>query len=115
MDSTNTVTRRRFLSLTAASAASIFTSRAGAQGQLTVALYGGRFGEAIREGSIKAFQEKTGAKVLEEQGVSTVTLGKMRQQKGSPAIDVAWIDGGVSEMAEAEGLVDAIDLSALSQ
>lgn len=109
-----TVTRRRFLSLTAAGAATVLTSRAGAQGQLTVALYGGRFGEAIREGSIKAFQEKTGAKVLEEQGVSTVTLGKMRQQKGSPAVDVAWIDGGVSEMAETEGLVDAIDLSALS-
>jgi putative spermidine/putrescine transport system substrate-binding protein len=108
------VSRRRFLSLTVAGAATTLASQATAQGQITVAIYGGRFGEAIREGSIKAFQEKTGAKVLEEQGVSTVTLGKMRQQKGNPSIDVAWIDGGVSELALAEDLADPIDLSALS-
>jgi putative spermidine/putrescine transport system substrate-binding protein len=110
----NLFTRRRFLSLCAGGLASaVGASRAAAQGQLTVALYGGRFGEGIREGSIKAFQQATGGRVLEEQGVSMVTLGKLRQQKGNPAIDVAWIDGGVSELAQAEGLVDAIDLGAL--
>ena len=110
----NPLTRRGFLSLCAGGLASgVGASRAAAQGQLTVALYGGRFGEGIREGSIKAFQQATGGRVLEEQGVSTVTLGKLRQQKGNPAIDVAWIDGGVSELAQAEGLVDAIDLGAL--
>jgi putative spermidine/putrescine transport system substrate-binding protein len=114
MDHPTIVSRRRFLSLSAAGGATALASRATAQGQITVAIYGGRFGEAIREGSIKAFQEKTGAKVLEEQGVSTVTVGKMRQQKGNPSIDVAWIDGGVSELALAEDLVDPIDLSALS-
>jgi putative spermidine/putrescine transport system substrate-binding protein len=109
------VTRRRFLALSAAAAAgAALPSRAAAQGQLTVALYGGRFGEAIREGSIKEFQQKTGARVLEEQGVSTVTLGKLRQQKGNPSIDVAWIDGGVSEMALAEDLVEPIDVAKLS-
>jgi len=114
MDQPILVSRRRFLSLIAASATTLAASRAAAQGQITVALYGGRFGEAIREGSIKAFQEKTGAKVLEEQGVSTVTVGKLRLQKGNPSIDVAWIDGGVSEQALAEDLVEPIDLSALS-
>jgi putative spermidine/putrescine transport system substrate-binding protein len=114
MHQPTSVSRRRFLSLTAAGAATLAASRAAAQGQITVAIYGGRFGEAIREGSIKAFQEKAGAKVLEEQGVSTVTLGKLRQQKGNPSIDVAWIDGGVSELALAEGLVEPIDLAALS-
>src|SRR5262245_49763365 len=113
MDHPIPVSRRRFLSLSAAGAATALASRAAAQGQITVAIYGGRFGEAIREGSIKAFQEKTGAKVLEEQGVSTVTVGKLRQQKGNPSIDVAWIDGGVSELALAEDLVEPIDLSAL--
>jgi putative spermidine/putrescine transport system substrate-binding protein len=113
MHQPSAVSRRRFLSLTAAGAATVVASRAAAQGQITVATYGGRFGEAIREGSIKAFQEKTGAKVLEEQGVSTVTVGKLRQQKGNPSIDVAWIDGGVSELALAEDLVEPIDLSAL--
>ncbi len=105
--------RRRFLSRTAAGAATVVASRAAAEGQITVAIYGGRFGEAIREGSIKAFQQNTGAKVLEEQGVSTVTVGKLRQQKGNPSIDVAWIDGGVSEQALAEGLVEPVDLGAL--
>jgi putative spermidine/putrescine transport system substrate-binding protein len=114
MDQPTSPSRRRFLALTAAGTATLFTVRAAAQGQITVAIYGGRFGEAIREGSIKAFTEKTGTKVLEEQGVSTVTVGKLRQQKGSPSIDVAWIDGGVSELALAEDLVEPIDLSALS-
>jgi putative spermidine/putrescine transport system substrate-binding protein len=113
MSHPSTVSRRRFLSLAAAGAASLVTSRAVAQGQITVATYGGRFGEAIREGSIKTFQEQTGAKVLEEPGVSTVTVSKLQQQKGNPSIDVAWIDGGVSELALAEGLVEPIDLTAL--
>ncbi len=114
MDATP-LSRRRFLSLTAAGAATVVAARAAAQGQITVATYGGRFGEAIREGSIKAFQEKTGARVLEEPGVSTVTVGKLRQQKGSPSIDVAWIDGCVSELALADDLLEPIDLSALGQ
>ena len=27
------------------------------------------------------------------------TLAKLQQQKGSPSIDVAWMDGGISEVA----------------
>lgn len=84
-----------------------------AQAQLTVAVYGGQLGDAVRTGSIKAFEQATGAKVQEEVGVSTVTLGKLREQKANPTIDVAWMDGGVSEVAQAEGLVDTIDLAAL--
>jgi putative spermidine/putrescine transport system substrate-binding protein len=33
----------------------------------------------------------------------------MKQQKGNPSIDIAWIDGGISELAAAEGVVAPID------
>ncbi len=81
---------------------------------LTVAVYGGSFGDAVRAGSITPLQETYGVSVLEDQGASTVTLGKLREQQGNPTIDIAWMDGGVSEIAQAEGLVDTIDLAALA-
>lgn len=84
-----------------------FVSQAGAQ-TLTVAFYGGEWGDAIQACIVEPFQKATGIKVTPDPGVSTVTLGKLRQQKASPTIDVAWIDGGVSELAEADGLLDDI-------
>jgi len=41
--------------------------------------------------------------------VSSITLAKLKQQKDSPVIDVAWLDGGVSELASADDLVAPID------
>jgi putative spermidine/putrescine transport system substrate-binding protein len=38
-----------------------------------------------------------------------VTYNKLKQQKGNPSIDIAWIDGGISELAAADGLVATID------
>ena len=75
---------------------------------LTAAYYGGEWGDAITACIVEPFKKATGASVTPDPGVSTVTLGKLRQQKGSPIIDVAWIDGGVSEVAEADGVVDTI-------
>jgi hypothetical protein len=40
---------------------------------------------------------------------STVTYNKLKQQKGNPSIDIAWIDGGISELAAADGVVATID------
>jgi putative spermidine/putrescine transport system substrate-binding protein len=76
---------------------------------LTVALYGGSWGDTIQKCIIQPFTKETGIAVTPEPGVSSVTIAKLRQQKGNPAIDVAWMDGGISELAAAQGLVAPID------
>ena len=65
---------------------------------LTVAFYGGSWGEAIQKCMVDPFVKATGIKVTPEPGVSSVTIAKLRQQKGNPSIDVAWMDGGISEL-----------------
>ena len=80
---------------------------------LTVAYYGGSWGDEIKKCIIAPFTAETGVQVEAEPGVSSVTLAKLRQQKGHPAIDVAWMDGGISEIAAGEGLVAPIDPKAV--
>jgi putative spermidine/putrescine transport system substrate-binding protein len=77
--------------------------------QITVATYGGSWGEQIQKCIMDPFTKATGIDVLPEPGVSTVTLSKLQQQKDDPAIDVAWIDGGISELAVPADVVDEID------
>ena len=91
----------------AALAAGIFATPAFAQ-SLTVAFYGGEWGDAITACIVEPFKKASGASVTPDPGVSSVTLGKLRQQKGSPVIDVAWLDGGVSEVADADGVLEPI-------
>jgi putative spermidine/putrescine transport system substrate-binding protein len=76
---------------------------------LTIAFYGGSWGEAIQKCVVDPFVKATGIMATPEPGVSSVTIAKLRQQKGNPAIDVAWMDGGISELASAEDLVAALD------
>ena len=76
---------------------------------ITVAFYGGSWGDTIQKCIVDPFAKSSGIKVTPEPGVSSVTIAKLRQEKGNPAIDVAWMDGGISELASAEGLVAAID------
>jgi len=76
---------------------------------LTVAYYGGSWGDTIHKCIIEPFTKQTGIHVTPEPGVSSVTLAKLEQQKGHPSIDVAWMDGGISELASADGLVAPID------
>lgn len=84
-----------------------------AEDRLTVAFYGGSWGDAIQECIVDTFAEQTGVTVVPEPGVSTVTLGKLKQQRDNPAIDVAWLDGGISEIAAEEGLVASLDPGAI--
>jgi putative spermidine/putrescine transport system substrate-binding protein len=76
---------------------------------LTAAVYGGSWGDALQKCILDPFAAASGVKVTPEPGVSTVTLAKLRQQKGSPVIDVAWMDGGVSELAGADDLLAPLD------
>lgn len=80
---------------------------------LTVATYGGEWGDAIKACISTPFEKASGNTVIPEPGVSGVTLAKLRQQAGNPTIDVAWLDGGVSELADAAGVVDGMSVGAV--
>ena len=101
------------LSALSAMIAGLCGTTASAQQTLTVTIYGGEWGDALTSCILEPFTKATGTKVTPEPGVSTVTLAKLRQQKGSPTIDVAWIDGGVSEVAAAEDLAAAMSVATI--
>lgn len=79
-----------------------------AQDSITVATYGGEWGAALQACIIDPFMKETGITVTPEPGVSAVTLSKLLQQKGAPVLDAVWLDGGVSEQANAEGVLAPI-------
>ncbi|QKH37405.1 ABC transporter substrate-binding protein [Achromobacter pestifer] len=79
------------------------------QQKITVAWYGGNWGDAFRACVAEPYTKATGVAVVPEVGTSTTTLAKLQQQKGAPTIDVAWMDGGISELAAAAGVLDALD------
>lgn len=80
-----------------------------AQESIVVSVYGGVTGQALESCVFVPFTKETGIKVLPEPGVSLVTFNKLVQQRDNPAIDVAWMDGGVSELAEAAGVVARLE------
>lgn len=93
---------------------SVFTQAAIAQpASITVAWYGGNWGDAFKACVADPFTKATGIAVNAEIGTSTVTLSKLQQQKDAPTIDVAWLDGGISEMALESGVVDNLDANAI--
>lgn len=79
------------------------------QQKITVAWYGGNWGDAFRACVAEPYTKATGVAVVPEVGTSTTTLAKLQQQKGAPTIDVAWMDGGISELAAEAGVLDALD------
>jgi len=81
--------------------------------KITVALYGGNWGDAFLKCVAEPFTKATGIAVASEVGTSTVTLAKLQQQKNSPTIDVAWMDGGISEMAYDAGVLADLDSAAI--
>lgn len=90
---------------------SILTAPALAQqpSSITVAWYGANWGDAFRACVAEPFTKATGIAVNAEIGTSAVTMAKLQQQKAAPTIDVAWMDGGISELALAAGVIDNLD------
>ncbi|WP_153100053.1 ABC transporter substrate-binding protein [Paraburkholderia hayleyella] len=81
--------------------------------RLTVAMYGGNWGDAFRSCVAEPFTRATGIAVTPELGTSTTTLAKLQQQKAAPSVDVAWMDGGISELAFQAGVLDHLDATAI--
>ncbi|HEU4379041.1 MAG TPA: ABC transporter substrate-binding protein [Hyphomicrobiaceae bacterium] len=100
---------KRILSVTLLVTGCLLASPVSAQQRLTVATYGGNWGEAQKACILDPFAKASGVQVAQETSVSTVTYNKLKQQKGNPSIDIAWIDGGISELAAADGVVATID------
>lgn len=101
--------RHKFFYTTSAIALLSLSSHSAAYADtLTIATYGGEWGDAIRDCFTTPFTKATGHNVVPEPGVAGVTLAKLRQQAGTPTIDVAWIDGGVSELASDAGVLEPL-------
>ncbi|MFF7396197.1 ABC transporter substrate-binding protein [Achromobacter sp. NPDC008082] len=83
------------------------------QQKITVAWYGGNWGDAFRACVADPYTKATGVTVVPEVGTSTTTLAKLQQQKNAPTIDVAWMDGGISELAAQAGVLDTLEPAAI--
>jgi putative spermidine/putrescine transport system substrate-binding protein len=77
-------------------------------------IYGGVWADSIREGFLKPFGEKANVQLKIEEGISGVTLAKLRQQKDNPQFDVVWMDRIVSDQAIKDGLIEPITATALT-
>jgi putative spermidine/putrescine transport system substrate-binding protein len=93
--------------------AAALPATAGAKDRITVSTYTGPWEVAQRACVLDPFTKATGIEVVAEAGTSPVTFTKLRQQKDSPTIDVAWMDAPFSASAWDEGVIQAIDPAAI--
>lgn len=106
--------KRSVVGIASALAVTVLSGPLAAQELNVSGIYGGVWAESIRSSFLKPFEESAKAKLNIEEGISAVTLAKLRQQKDAPALDVVWMDRIVSDTAIAEGLVEPIDPKALT-
>ncbi|MGH7156116.1 MAG: extracellular solute-binding protein [Acetobacteraceae bacterium] len=60
-------------------------------------------------GPFNAQFKSEGLSVVADPGLSSTTLVRLRTERSSPTLDVAWLDGGISEQAWNDGVLGAID------
>lgn len=77
--------------------------------EISVAMYGGSFGESCKDCFIKPFEKKYDCKVNVVLGNSKEFLARLRAQKGYQQLDIVTLDRTVSLQAKAEGLIDKYD------
>lgn len=106
------VTRRELCVGAAMAAALLLAPVAGpaaAEDTLSVGgIYGGVWADSIRGAFLKPFGDSAKVTLKIEEGISGVTLAKLRQQKDNPQFDVVWMDRIVSDTAIREGLIEPI-------
>ena len=96
-------------------AVAVFSGPVGAQELLSVGgIYGGVWADSIRKSFLTPFGAKMKVQLKIEEGISSVTLSKLRQQKDNPQFDVVWMDRVISDMAIREGLVEPITPASLT-
>ncbi|MDQ0271727.1 ABC transporter substrate-binding protein [Cytobacillus purgationiresistens] len=83
--------------------------------EISIAIFGGDWGGAIKKHIIQPFEQETGIKVNIIEGNSTTTFSRLLQEKSSPTIDIALMDSGISELSNDESVVETIDKSKLKE
>jgi spermidine/putrescine-binding protein len=104
-------TMRHLLATTAVVA--ILAAPAVAQ-ELTVGIFGGSFAENSRSCYSEAFEKATGAKIRQVFGSSVQNTAKLRATKGSPDLDVAYMDLSIAIQARNEGLLSKLDAAKIA-
>jgi putative spermidine/putrescine transport system substrate-binding protein len=79
--------------------------------ELVLGIFGGSFADNTKLCHIAPFEKATGAKVKLVLGSSTQNMAKLRATKGSPDIDVAYMDLSIATQAREEGLLAKLDAS----
>lgn len=97
---------KRLISMAAVAAA--FSLPAAAQ-EVVVGIFGGTFADNSRACHAAPFEKASGARVRHVLGSSVDNVAKLRATKGSPDLDVAFIDLAIAVQAKNEGLLDRID------
>jgi spermidine/putrescine-binding protein len=88
-------------------------SDAGAQ-ELNVAIFGGSFADNVRTCVAEPFQRATNTRVNFVLGNSVQNAARLRATRGRPDVDVAYMDLQVMVQAKAEGLLDQIDTTKIT-
>ncbi|WP_291296862.1 ABC transporter substrate-binding protein [Elioraea sp.] len=88
-------------------------SDAGAQ-ELNVAIFGGSFADNVRTCVAEPFQRATNTRVNFVLGNSVQNAARLRATRGRPDVDVAYMDLQVVVQAKAEGLLDQIDATKIT-
>lgn len=96
---------KRLISMVAIAAA---VSLPAAAQEVVVGIFGGTFAENSRACHAAPFEKASGARVRHVLGSSVDNVAKLRATKGSPDLDVAFIDLAIAVQAKAEGLLDQI-------
>ena len=96
-----------------AALAVVGTTGASAQ-ELVVGIFGGTFADNTRACAVVPFEKATGAKVKFLLGSSVQNVAKLRATKGSPEIDVAYMDLAIATQGKGEGLLSKLDTSKLT-
>jgi putative spermidine/putrescine transport system substrate-binding protein len=78
---------------------------------LRVQFWAGPEGQTIQSNVVEPFMKKTGAKVAVTEGVTSLSMAKMRAEKANPSISVYLIDDFGVAPAGREGLLEPLDLS----
>ncbi|HEX2887572.1 ABC transporter substrate-binding protein [Vineibacter terrae] len=96
-------------------AACVLMAASGAAAQeLVLGIFGGTFADNTRACAVAPFEKATGAKVRFVLGSSVQNLAKLRATKGSPEIDVAYMDLAIATQGKGEGLLSTLDTAAMA-